>query len=97
MFVIVLTNAPPRLRGRLSLWCAEVRAGVYVGVFGRRVRERLWEEVRLMIEDGDAVMVWAAATDSWFAFDSIGSNRREPFELDGLTLVRFTGPTQPPP
>ena len=32
MIVIVVENAPPRLRGRLSLWFAEVRAGVYVGV-----------------------------------------------------------------
>lgn len=36
MMVIVVENAPPRLRGRLSLWLAEVRAGVYVGVFNRR-------------------------------------------------------------
>ena len=95
MFVIALTNAPPRLRGRLSLWCAEVRAGVYVGVYGRRVRERIWEEVRLMIEDGDAVIVWAAPTDSGFAFDTIGKNRRKPFDLDGMTLVRFAGPDPP--
>ena len=27
MMVIVVENAPPRLRGRLSLWLAEVRAG----------------------------------------------------------------------
>ena len=26
MMVVVLENAPPRLRGRLSLWLAEVRA-----------------------------------------------------------------------
>ena len=31
MMVIVVENAPPRLRGRLSLWLAEVRAGVYYG------------------------------------------------------------------
>jgi hypothetical protein len=31
MLVIVVENAPPRLRGRLGLWLVEVRAGVYVG------------------------------------------------------------------
>ena len=31
MMVIVLTNAPPRLRGRLAAWLLEVRAGVFVG------------------------------------------------------------------
>ncbi len=89
MLVIVVENAPPRLRGRLSLWLAEVRAGVYVGVYGARVRERIWDEVRLLIGDGNAVIAWAAPTDSGFAFDAIGENRREPIDVDGLTLVRF--------
>jgi CRISPR-associated protein Cas2 len=89
MMVIVVENAPPRLRGRLSLWFAEVRAGVYVGVYSRRVRERIWGEVKLMIEDGNAVMAWSAPTDSGFAFEAIGPNRREPIDFDGLTLVKF--------
>jgi CRISPR-associated protein Cas2 len=89
MMVIAVANAPPRLRGRLSLWLAEVRAGVYVGVFSRRVRERVWNEVVAMIGDGNAVIVWSAATDSGFAFDAVGENRREPSDFDGLTLVRF--------
>ena len=89
MMVIVVENAPPRLRGRLSLWLAEVRAGVYVGVFNRRVRERIWDEVKLMIGPGSAVMAWSAPTDSGFTFQAIGENRREPVDFDGLTLVRF--------
>ncbi|MEZ5852090.1 MAG: type I-E CRISPR-associated endoribonuclease Cas2e [Hyphomicrobiaceae bacterium] len=89
MMVVVLENAPPRLRGRLSLWLAEVRAGVYVGVYNARVRERIWEEIRLMIGEGNAVIAWDAPTDSGFAFDTIGPNRREPVDADGLTLVRF--------
>lgn len=89
MMVIVVENAPPRLRGRLSLWLAEARAGVYVGVYGRRVRERIWEEVKIMIGAGNAVLMWDAPTDSGFAFEAIGENRREPVDCDGLTLVRF--------
>lgn len=89
MMVIVVENAPPRLRGRLSLWLAEARAGVYVGVYARRTRERIWSEVREMIGDGNAVIAWTAPTDSGFAFDAIGENRREPADFDGLTLVRF--------
>ncbi len=95
MMVIVVENAPPRLRGRLSLWFAEVRAGVYVGVYGRRVRERIWDEVKIMIEGGNAVMAWSAGTDSGFAFECIGENRREPADFDGLTLVRFKPPAPP--
>ena len=95
MMVIVVENAPPRLRGRLSLWLAEVRAGVYVGVYGRRVRERIWEETRIMIGDGSAVIAWSAPTDSGFAFECVGANRREPADFDGLTLVKFKPPLHP--
>jgi len=100
MMVIVVENAPPRLRGRLSLWFAEVRAGVYVGVYDRRTRERIWDEVKIMIGDGNAVLAWNAQTDSGFAFDAVGESRREPVDFDGLTLVRFKPPppeSEPPP
>ena len=99
MLVIVVENATPRLRGRLSLWLAEVRAGVYVGVYGRRTRERIWEETQLLIGSGSAVIAWSAPTDSGFAFEGVGENRREPADFDGLTLVRFKpldAPDEPP-
>src|SRR5713101_2984433 len=89
MMVIVTENAPPRLRGRLSVWLAEVRAGVYVGTYSARTRERIWEEVRILIDTGSAVIAWTAPTDSGFAFETVGPNRRMPVDLDGLTLVRF--------
>lgn len=95
MMVIVLENAPPRLRGRLSLWLVEARAGVYVGVYAKRTRERIWAEVREMIADGSAVIAWTAPTDVGFEIDTIGPNRREPVDFDGLTLVRFH-PSPPP-
>jgi CRISPR-associated protein Cas2 len=39
MLVIVVENVPPRLRGRLAVWLLEIRAGVYVGTYSRKVRE----------------------------------------------------------
>jgi len=92
MMAIVVENAPPRLRGRLSLWLAEIRAGVYVGTYSARTRERIWDEVRQLIGDGSAVLAWTAPTDSGFAFVATGPNRREAIDFDGLTLVRFEPP-----
>jgi CRISPR-associated protein Cas2 len=89
MMVIVVENAPPRLRGRLALWLAEIRAGTYVGVYSARVRERIWQETISLIGDGSACIVWSAPTDSGFAFEAVGQNRREPVDFDGLTLVKF--------
>jgi CRISPR-associated protein Cas2 len=90
MLVIVVENAPPRLRGRLAVWLLEVRAGVYVGTYSRRTREMIWEQVKGAIEDGNAVMAWAAPNDAGFDFDTCGRNRRIPVDLDGLRLVSFT-------
>lgn len=89
MLVIVVENAPARLRGRLSLWLAEARAGVYVGDYSARTRERIWNEVCAFIGDGSAVIAWSAPSDSGFAFEAVGPNRRSPADFDGLTLVRF--------
>jgi CRISPR-associated protein Cas2 len=89
MLVIVVENAPARLRGRLAVWLLEVRSGVYVGTFGRRVREMMWEQVQDNIEDGNAVMAWAAPNDAGFAFDTCGKHRRVPVDFDGFKLVEI--------
>lgn len=90
MMVIAVNSAPPRIRGRLAVWLLEIRAGVYVGQYSARVRDRIWEQVRQGIGDGDAVLCWTAPTDQGFDFDTVGTNRRMPQDLDGLKLVSFT-------
>ena len=89
MLVIVVENAPPRLRGRLALWLLEIRAGVYVGKVSRRIREMIWEQVEIGINEGNAVMVWTTNTESGFDFLTLGANRRIPVEMDGIKLVSF--------
>ena len=88
--VVVVANAPPRLRGRLAVWLLEVRAGVYVGHYSARVRQMIREQVATMIEDGDAVIAWGAPVDAGFEFETFGTNRRMPIDFDGLRLVAFT-------
>ncbi len=89
MLVIVVENAPPRLRGRLGVYLLEVHCGVYVGDHSKRVREMLWEQVVSFIDDGNAVMMWNTNTESGFDFVTHGKNRRAPVEMDGLKLVGF--------
>lgn len=89
MMVIVTENAPARLRGRLGLWLAEVRAGTYVGVYSRRARERIWADTQALIGEGSAVLVWSSPTEAGFAFECVGADRRELVDADGFPLVRF--------
>ncbi|WP_374337482.1 type I-E CRISPR-associated endoribonuclease Cas2e [Leeia sp.] len=95
MLVIVLENAPPRLRGRLAIWLLEIRAGVYVGNYSRKVRDYLWQQVETGLEDGNAVIAWQANNEAGFEFATLGKNRRMPVELDGAKLVSFHPPDTP--
>jgi CRISPR-associated protein Cas2 len=89
MLVIVVENAPPRLRGRLAVWLLEARAGVYVGTYSVKVREMIWGQVLSHIGEGNAVMAYAARTDAGFAIETCGANRRVPVDFDGMSLVSF--------
>ena len=89
MLVIVLENAPPRLRGRLAVWLLEIRAGVYVGNYSVKVRDHIWSQVETGIGEGNAVMAWRTNNEAGFDFVTFGANRRIPVELDGAKLVRF--------
>ena len=94
MTVIVTENVPPRLRGRLSVWMLELRAGVYVGDLSRKHRDRLWETVRDQVarHRGNAVIAWASRNEQGFEFDTAGESRRVMRRMDGLTLISFLAP-----
>jgi len=97
MLVVVTENAPPRLRGRLAVWLLEVRAGVYVGHYSRRVRDMIWEQVTGGIGEGNAVLAYATKNDAGFAIATCGRNRRVPVDFDGLSLVAFGAEAALPP
>lgn len=88
--VVVTESIPPRLRGRLAIWLLEVRAGVYIGDVSRRTREMIWHQLSEGSEDGNVVMAWASNSESGYDFQTLGPNRREPIEFDGLRLVAFS-------
>ena len=89
MLVIVLENAPARLRGRLAIWLLEIRAGVYVGDYSAKVRDHIWDQVEKGLEEGNAVMAWKTNNEAGFDFVTLGTNRRIPLDLDGAKLVSF--------
>lgn len=89
MLTVVTENVPPRLRGRLAIWLLQVRAGVYIGNVSKRVREMIWQQCIELSDDGNVVMAWSTNTESGFDFQTIGKNRREPIDMDGLRLVSF--------
>lgn len=89
MVAIVVENVPPRLRGRLAVRLLEIRAGVYVGRAGARLRHRIWDEVLVGLGEGSAVMAWSAQTEQGYRIETAGRNRRVPVDFGGLILVSF--------
>ena len=51
--------------------------------------------VEELIEEGDAVMAWAAPTEQGYDFATVGRNRRMPVDFDGLKLVVFAPQDSP--
>lgn len=88
MTVIELDRAPQRLRGAISRYCLEIRAGLFVGRIDARMRDLLWEKVTQLAGKGtNAVMVWRERNEQGYAFRTMGKNRREPVLYDGIWLV----------
>ena len=87
MTVLVVEAAPPGLRGQLTRWFLEIRAGVYVGTLDPRVRELVWKRVRSQIRRGNAVMAFRALNEQGFDIVSHGENQRQLIDSDGLLLV----------
>lgn len=88
MTIIIVERATPGLRGQLTRWLLEVRAGVFVGTVSARVREKLWELTRSRNPKGGSLLVYRARNEQGFAVESHGDTSRSVFENEGLLLVR---------
>ena len=94
MVIYSLDNAPQRLRGLLSRYCLELRAGLFVGRLDTRMRDLLWEKVeQLATKRTQAVLAWREPTEQGYAFRTLGRNRRTPIQVDGIWLVQTPGAT----
>ena len=88
MIVIVVERATASLRGQLTRWLLEVRAGVFVGTVSKRVREKLWELVCGLNSKGGSLLIYRARNEQGFVVESHGDPSREVFENEGIFLIR---------
>ncbi|MCX7801227.1 MAG: type I-E CRISPR-associated endoribonuclease Cas2e [Fimbriimonadales bacterium] len=87
MTVLILTAVKPGLRGELTRWLLEPKAGVFVGRLGARVRDKLWARIERDLRDGDAVLICSAQNDQGFEIRCLGDPTRVPIDFEGLTLI----------
>lgn len=95
--MIIVERASASLRGHLTRWMLEVRAGVYVGTLSARVREKLWQLVRARNALGGSVLVYRARNEQGFSVEADGDTSRSLIDIEGLILVRRPSADSPEP
>jgi CRISPR-associated protein Cas2 len=89
MMLLLLERVPPGLRGELTRWLLELRAGVFVGTVSASVREKLWERVQRDLKGGGAIMVRTSDSEQGFRIIMCGYTDRLVEDHEGLSLVRI--------
>jgi CRISPR-associated protein Cas2 len=88
MIVLVLERVPTGLRGELTRWLLELRAGVFVGEVNALVRDLLWEDVCKRTKGGSGVLIYPTDNEQGFTFRLWGMPSYWPEEFEGLLLTR---------
>lgn len=97
MVVFVLQNVSPSLRGELTRWMLEPRAGVFVGQVSATVRDLLWTRAcagidRAAARGGEAdvggMLIYSSNAEQGFIIRTHGKTSREVADFEGLALIR---------
>jgi CRISPR-associated protein Cas2 len=87
--IFVLQSVPASLRGELTRWMVEPRAGVFIGKPSAMVRERLWSLVLRKARVGGGLLIHATDTEQGFRMESFGDTDRSVRDFDGLSLIQI--------
>ncbi len=88
MMLLILERFPKKLRGELSRWLIEPRAGVFLGNASGMVREKLWELACQESKGGSALLLFTTNNEQGYTFRLWGDPSYYPEEFEGLLLVR---------
>jgi CRISPR-associated protein Cas2 len=88
MVVLILERVPGSLRGELTRWLLEPRAGVFVGKIPAGVRDRLWEKACGAMAGGAGMLIHNADNEQGFSVRFWGATNRSVVDYEGLTLIQ---------
>lgn len=87
MVVLIMQKVPRSLRGELSRWMVEPKAGVFVGSLSAMVRDKLWDRMQKTVIEGGGILIYSAQTEQGFIVKSFGDISRYMEEFDGVSLA----------
>ena len=88
MVVMLLERVKQSLRGELTRWMLEPKAGVFVGRLSATVRETLWEKACSDLKGGAAILIYQVNTEQGYIIRTWGRTKRRIESHEGLYLVR---------
>lgn len=89
MMVLVVERVSGSVRGELTRWLLEPKAGVFVGRVSAMVRDKLWEKVCKGMKGREAgLLVYSADTEQGFAIRHHGETTRLVVDFEGLALIK---------
>lgn len=89
MVILLLERVSPSLRGELTRWLLEPKAGVFVGNVSALVREKLWTKACKSVGDGGGILIHSSDTEQGFEFKFTGAPGRTIRDFEGLQLIEI--------
>jgi len=85
--LFITQNVPVSLRGELTKWMLQLKAGVFLGTLSTRVGEKLWVKIQEKQGKGGAIWVKAANNEQRFKMAICGNTNWIISDFDGLQLI----------
>jgi CRISPR-associated protein Cas2 len=89
MVVVILEKVTPGVRGELTRWMLELKAGVFVGDLSAMVRDTIWKMLCKKVKSGAGILAQNAANEQGFDLRFFGDTSREIEDFEGLKLIRI--------
>ena len=87
MVILLTENVSEGLRGELTRWFLEVKAGTFVGNISAAVREQVWNEVKRQALTGAALLIYSAQNEQGFSIEMHNSPKRKVVDVEGINLM----------
>ncbi|SFK99647.1 CRISPR-associated protein Cas2 [Lachnospiraceae bacterium KH1T2] len=88
MVVMVMEKVSESLRGELTRYMLELKAGVFVGQLNAKVTELLWKKVSDEIKEGNAILVRSDNSEQGYSIKVVGESKRSIEDYDGISLIK---------
>ena len=87
MVILLTENVSEGLRGELTRWFLEVKAGTFVGNISAAVREQVWKEVKRQVVTGAALLIYSAQNEQGFSIEMHNMPKRKVVDVEGINLM----------